>query len=322
MKKEGSLVENLLFAFNAVAPSFSIVILGNFLKHRGILTEEFVAKGNALCFNVLFPLLVFFNLYDAERIDFTYIKIIFFCIAFIFISLAILTVLIPKLVKDRRKISVIIQCMYRGNFMLYGLPFSKSLGGAQSVAMATSIMAATLPILNTLGVFVYSAFADIDEKPSTKKAFINALKNPIIWGVILGLFFYILKIPMPDFLHSAGSDVAKIATPLAFLFLGGQFEFRSAKKNINVLIAGLVTKLLVIPAIFLIPAIYMLGLRGTELIPVFIFLSAPTAITNYQMAIQFDADYELAGDYLIYSMVFSAFTLFFFIYMLRGMGFI
>ena len=315
-------MENLLFAFNAVAPSFSIVILGNFLKHRGVLTEEFVAKGNALCFQVLFPLLVFFNLYDAKRIDFTYIKTILFCIAFIFISVAVLTLLIPRFVKDKRQISVIIQCMYRGNFMLYGLPFSQSLGGAQSVAMATSIMAATLPILNTMGLFVYSAFADEGEKPSAKKAFVSALKNPIIWGVLFGLSFYLLKIPMPAFLHTAGNDVAKIATPLAFLFLGGQFELRSARKNLKVLLVGLVTKLIIMPTIFLIPAIYGLGLRGTDLIPVFIFLSAPTAITNYQMAIQFNADHELAGDYLIYSMVFSAFTLFFFIYMLRGMGFI
>lgn len=315
-------MENLIFAFNAVAPSFSIVILGYLLKRRGVLSEDFVSKGNALCFNILFPLLVFFNLYDAASIDFTYIKIILFCMGVIFSSAAILTLLIPKFVRDRRKIGVMIQCMYRGNFMLYGLPFSKSLGGAQSVAMATSIMAATLPILNTLGVFVYSAFSDTGEKASTKKAFMNALKNPIIWGVIFGLLFYILKLPMPHFLHTAGNDVAKTATPLAFLFLGGQFEFRSAKRNLKELAIGLTTKLVLLPIIFLFPAVYLLGLRGTDLIPVFIFVSAPTAITNYQMAIQFDADYELAGDFLIYSMLFSALTLFFFIYILRGMGLI
>ncbi|MDD4844127.1 MAG: AEC family transporter [Anaerotignum sp.] len=315
-------MENLIFAFNAVAPSFSIVILGNVLKRRGILTEDFVARGNALCFNVLFPLLVFFNLYDAVSIDFTYVKIILFCIGVILISVGILTAVIPRFVKDRRKIGVMIQCMYRGNFMLYGLPFSKALGGAPSLTLATSIMAATLPILNTMGVFVYAAFADMGEKPSAKKAFVNALKNPIIWGVILGLLFYILKLPMPNFLHTAGNDVAKIATPLAFLFLGGQFEFRSAKKNIKELCVGLITKLVIVPVIFLCAAVQLLHLSGTELIPVFIFVSAPTAITNYQMAIQFDADYELAGDFLIYSMIFSAFTLFFFIYVLRNMGLI
>lgn len=315
-------MENLIFAFNAVAPSFSIVILGFFLKRRGILSDDFITKGNALCFKILFPLLVFFNLYDAKSIDFTYIKIIVFCIGVILLSVAVLTFLTPKFIKERQKVGVMIQCMYRGNFMLYGLPFSKSLGGEPSVALATSIMAATLPILNTLGVFVYSAFADMGEKPSVKKAFVNALKNPIIWGVIFGLIFYCFKLPMPGFLHTAGNDVAKIATPLAFLFLGGQFEFRSAKKNMMELAIGLTTKLVIVPVIFLLVAVQFFHIRGIELIPVFIFLSAPTAITNYQMAIQFDADYELAGDFLIYSMIFSAFTLFCFIYALRGMGLI
>lgn len=315
-------MENLVFAFNAVAPSFSIVFFGFLLKRWGIFTDEFITKGNELCFKILFPLLVFFNLYDAKTIDFTYIKIIGFCIGVIFVSVFILSLWIPRFIKERKKVGVMIQCMYRGNFMLYGLPFSKSLGGEPSVALATSIMAATLPILNTLGVFVYSAFADIGEKPSSKMAFLNALKNPIIWGVIGGLFFYIFKLPMPGFIHTAGNDVAKIATPLAFLFLGGQFEFRSAKKNMKELAIGLITKLIIVPVIFLWVAVQMFHIRGIDLIPVFIFLSAPTAITNYQMALQFDADYELAGDFLIYSMIFSAFTIFFFIYALCRMGLI
>lgn len=315
-------MENLKFAFDAVAPTFSIVLLGFLLKRMGILAEDFIAKGNALCFKLLFPLLVFFNLYDAQSINFTYIKVILFCVGVVLVSVVILTLLVPKFVKDGGKVGVMIQCMYRGNFMLYGLPFSKSLGGEPSVALATSIMAATLPILNTLGVFVYSAFAEAGEKPSFKKAFLNALKNPIIWGVIFGLIFYILHLPLPAFIHTAGVDVAKTATPLAFLFLGGQFELRSAKRNIKALAIGLTTKLIIFPGIFLWVAVQIFDIRGTDLIPVFIFLSAPTAITNYQMALQFDADYELAGDFLIYSMVFSAFTLFVFIYLLRGMGLI
>ncbi|MFV0314811.1 MAG: AEC family transporter [Anaerotignum sp.] len=315
-------MENLIFAFDAVAPTFSIVFFGILLGKMDILTNDFITKGNILCFKVLFPLLVFFSLYDAQKIEFAYINIIVFCVVMILISVLVLTYLVPKFVKDRRKISVMIQCMYRGNFMLYGIPFSKSLGGEASVTLATSIMAVTLPILNSLSVFVYSAFSDVKENANVKAAFLNALRNPIIWGVIFGLLFYIFHIPMPNFVHKAGTDVAQIATPLAFLLLGGQFEFRSAKKNIRFLFFGIITKLMVIPAIFLWAAVQFLDISGTDLVPVFIFLSAPTAITNYQMAIQFDADYELAGDFLIYSMIFSAFTMFVYIYLLRGMGLI
>ena len=56
-------------------------------------------------------------------------------------------------------------------------------------ALATSIMAATLPLLNVIGVFVYSFFAETGEKPDLKRAAVNAMKNPIIWGVVLGAAF-------------------------------------------------------------------------------------------------------------------------------------
>ena len=65
-----------------------------------------------------------------------------------------------------------------------------------------------------------------------------------------------------------------------------------------------------------------MGITGAALVPLFIFVAAPTAITNYQMAIQFDADAELAGDFLIYSMLFSIPTMVIFIYLLRCGGWI
>lgn len=318
-------MENLIFAFHAVAPSFSIVLLGMVLKKTGILTDAFILQGNRLCFQILFPILVFFNLYDAAAIDFTYLKAIVFCVGVVLVSVTVMLLVVPRFVPDRRRTGVMIQCMYRANFMLYGLPFSQSLGGTASITLATSIMAATLPLLNTLGVFVYSAFSDasaLGGKPDVRQALMNALKNPIIWGVILGLLFYLLRMPIPDFLHTAGGDVAKTATPLAFLFLGGQFQLRSAGHNFRALAAGLTVKLILMPILFLWAAVCLFDIRGTDLIPVFIFLAAPTAITNYQMAIQYHADYELAGDFLVYSMAFSAFTLFLFIYFLRGMGLI
>ncbi len=315
-------MENLIFAGNAVAPTFVVIALGFWLKSRGILTGEFISRGNALCFQVLFPILVFFNLYDAEKIDFTYLKPILFALCVIVVCVSSLMVLVPRLVRERKQQGVLVQSVYRGNYMLYGLPFSRSLGGEPCVALATSIMAATLPLLNVIGVFVYSFFAETGEKPDLKRAAVNAMKNPIIWGVVLGAAFYGFRIPMPSFLHAAGKDLAKIVTPFSFLLLGGQFRFSSAKNHWKPLAVGIVAKLVILPVVFLWIAVSVLDIRGDTLVPVFIFLAAPTAITNYQMAVQFDADYELAGDFLVYSMVFSAFTMFFFIFFLKTWGLI
>jgi len=57
-----------------------------------------------------------------------------------------------------------------------------------------------------------------------------------------------------------------------------------------------------------------------SLVLIFIFAVVPTAISNYQMELQYDADAEPAGDFLVYSMLFSVATMF--IYILRAGGWI
>lgn len=313
-------VENLLFACNAVLPTFAIVLLGSSLKKIGVLQDTLIQQGNTLCFQVLFPILVFFNIYAAEKINISYLKLVVIALTVIAVSLLILLFVVPRVTTDRRRMSVLIQSIYRGNFMLYGLPFSQVLGGADSAAMATSIMAATLPVLNIIGVFVYSFFSEVKGKPDLKGAAVQSVKNHILWGVIIGFVFRMLNIPLPQFLDTVGMDLAGIATPLAFLLLGGQFCISSAKKNWKALMVGLGVKLVILPVVVLFVVIYGMGITGAELVPIFIFCAAPTAITNYQMAIQFDADAELAGDFLIYSMLFSVLTMFVLIYALRSGG--
>jgi len=315
-------LDHLLFALNAVLPTFVLILLGVGLKKIGILQDELIKQGNALCFQVLFPVLVFFNLYTSEQVDLSYLKLIVIALAIIGVSLVLLLWIVPCTVPDPRRRAVLVQSIYRGNYMLYGLPFSKTLGGNTSVAMATSIMAVTLPVLNIIGVFVYSYFSDGKEKPDLKHTAVQSLKNPILWGVVIGFVFRMLSVPLPQFLYTAGMDLSGVATPLAFLLLGGQFRLSSARKNWKALTIGLGTKLVLLPAVVLFIVIHWMGITGAALVPIFIFAAAPTAITNYQMAIQFDADAELAGDFLIYSMLFSILTMFCFIYFLRSGGWI
>lgn len=315
-------LENLLFACNAVLPTFAIILLGVGLKKIGVLQDALIRQGNALCFQVLFPVLVFFSLYNTETVDLSYLKLILIALGIIALSLLVLLWIVPRVVSDRRRMAVLIQSIYRGNFMLYGLPFSKTLGGATSVAMATSMMAVTLPVLNVIGVFVYSLFSEVKEKPDLKHTAAQSLKNPILWGVVIGFVCRMLAVPLPEFLYSAGMDLSGIATPFAFLLLGGQFHLSSAKRNWKALLVGVGTKLVILPVVVLFLSIYGMGITGTALVPIFIFVAAPTAITNYQMAVQFDADAELAGDFLIYSMLFSILTMFVFIYVLRSGGWI
>ena len=150
-----------LFAAETVVPTVCILLCGYGARKRGLLTKEFIQQGDRLCFSLLFPLLVFWNLYQGQNNKMDHIqygKVILLSCLIVLISAIIGMLIVPKVVKERTSIPVIIQSLYRGNFMLYGLPFSEILGGTECLKLATAMTAATLPLLNIIAIFQFSYY--------------------------------------------------------------------------------------------------------------------------------------------------------------------
>lgn len=315
-------MQDFLFAVEAMFPTVCILFCGYILREKGLFSEEFLKQGDKLCFAFLFPVLVFWNLYHGRNNIIRYEqygKVIFFVYVVILFSAVAGMIIVPRIVKERKAVPVIIQSLYRGNFMLYGLPFSEILGGTECLLMATAMTAATLPLLNAIAIFQFAYYTG-NVKQSWKSIFWNILKNPIIWGVLAGLLFQWGNVYLPEMVETAVSDLAKIATPLAFLILGARFRFKSVEKNRKELFWILLVKLWIMPFLYLLLCIYGLQMEKTALIPIFIFVAAPTAITTYQLAIQYDAESELAGNVVVYSLFFSTITMFLFIYWMGHLG--
>ena len=188
-------MEEMIFALEAVLPFVFMLACGYFLKRRGILTENFRQQGDALCFRFLFPVLVFQNIYTAEMPQTSIWRPIWFAIGVMVSSLLIFWLAVQQKKKDHRKIPVIIQSLYRGNFMIYGIPFSLRLGGEEAALIATAMTAVTLPLLNIAAIATYARYTE-GEKVQWKDTVMQILKNPIIWGVLLGVLFFRLQIPI------------------------------------------------------------------------------------------------------------------------------
>lgn len=302
----------MVYALQAVLPFVFMLACGYFLRKCGILTETFRQQGDNLCFRFLFPILVFQNIYTGEIPETGIWRPIWFAVGVMMSSLLIFWLLVPLLEKDRRKIPVIIQSLYRGNFMIYGIPFSMRLGGEEAALIATAMTAVTLPLLNVAAIVTYARYAE-GEKVQWKQVVLQILKNPIIWGVLLGVLFFQFQIPLWEPVESTCSDLAKIATPLSFLLLGSRFSGEIVVSNRRTMYYMILVKQWIMPAIYLFFAIEIFHFSSVELVPVLIFLTAPGAITTYQLAIQFHADEVLAGAFVVYSMVVSVFSIFFFV---------
>ena len=315
-------MEAVRYALQAVLPVALLLLLGCLMRKRGLVSEHFAAEGDHLCMRLLFPVLLFRSISQGELALDSCLRSIAFAYGILAVSLLAGILLIPRLVRDRNQIAVVIQSLYRGNFTLYGIPFSQLLGGSGAAAAASAIAAATLPVLNIAAVVMYAWYAG-RERRNWVQLLKGILKNPILWGVFLGLAFRPFHAALPGPLESLTASLAAMASPLAFLTLGTKlYGGRVPAEQRKLTGAVVLYKLLIMPVLVLPVAIWGFGLRGPELIPVFLFAAAPSAITTYQLAGEYGADDLLAGSIVTISTLFSSVTLCVFEKMKKNLSFI
>lgn len=310
-------MENLLFSINVVLPIFLLMCLGAFFKKIELVDTPFLAKANNFAFKALLPVLLFNNIYKSEISEEVNIKLIFLAVSIVFITIGMLFILVPKFEKDNRNRGVIIQGLYRSNFVLFGVALCTNMFGESGLGVVTTLVAIIIPIYNFMAVIILDIYAN--DKSDIKKTIINIMKNPLIVASILGIIASSLGIKFPSFLEKTISDVAKTATPIALMVLGGDIEIKNIGKNlkyINIVILG---KLFIIPAIVSFVT-YLFGFRGPELSAIFSMVAPPVAISSYTMAQQYDCNYELAGQLVFVSTLLSPFSIFIFIYFFRTVG--
>jgi malate permease and related proteins len=313
-------MENLIFSFNVVIPVFLVVAVGYFIRRIEMVDDKFVNTAIKFNFKVGLSTLIFKNIYQSNLVEVFNLKLVFFTFLCIVGVVVILFLTVPLFVKDRRKASAMIHTMYRSNFVLLGLPIAINMFGQSNIAPVALLMPIAIPTYNILAVVILSLF---DEKsPEGRQAKIKSttiaiITNPLILGSMVGLTAQLFSLKLPLFLEKAIFDIASLGTPLALITLGAQFNFNSALKNLQYSIVATIGRLVVIPFIVVLLG-FLVGFKGYELGALFILFSSPTAISSYVMAKEMNSDHDLTGDVVLLSTLFSIFTIFAGIYLLRS----
>lgn len=190
-------------------------------------------------------------------------------------------------------------------------------------------------------------------KHGIKNILLNIVKNPLIIGVVLGLVFVGIReieracgcIELVEvdgkmvemvcfrlnkqfkFLYTGISDLKAIASPLALIVLGGQFEFSAVKGMTKEIIVGTVWRVVLAPLIGIgvavllstytpilnnLNAVYptMLALFGT-----------PVAVSSAIMAGEMKNDEQLATQLVVWTSISSIVTIFITVFILMSCGF-
>ena len=315
-------MENFLLALNVVLPIFFIMTLGFFLKKIQMVDENSLNIMNRLVFRVFMSTLLFLNVYnigDFSKLSIDNLKLLAYAFSSILIVLFLAWLIyIPK-VKDKKKLSVLIQGVYRGNFVLFGLAIADSLYGKESLGTVSLLTAIVIPTFNVIAVILLEYYSgnEVNKIKLIKQVF----KNPLIIATLTAIVFLVLKINIPKPVYKAIGDISKIATPLAFLVLGAGLKFGNILKNLKYLISVNILRLIGNPLIT-VGLGKLLGFQGIELVALLSMSACPTAVVSYTMAKEMNADGDLAGEIVATTSILSIFTIFCWVLILKNLSWI
>lgn len=312
-------MSNLYLAFSVVFPLFCMMALGYFLSAVKVFNGPFLKQLNSICFKVFLPIVLFMNIYQSDFKALFSPKLIIFAVVSLCIIYAVLMLVVPRLVKDNRDRGVVVQGIFRSNYILFGLPVTTSLAGAQGASVTSILFPFVVPLFNMLSIIALETWSD--KKTNASSVVKEVVKNPLIIASVIAFLFVITGIKLPALVESTVSDISKVATPLALIALGGSFSFKSLGNSPKILTFSVLCRLIIVP-LFGIAASVLLGFRGVQLVSLMCMFSSPTAVSSYTMAQSAGANDELAAQIVVVNSAFSILTVFTWITVLKSLALI
>ena len=313
------MTDNLMTSMNVVFPLFLIMALGYVLRHTGITTAAFNEIAAKLCFKVVLPVSIFNSIVSAGIKNAVNPRLSFWAVALFLIITAVSFVPTMLVSREPAKRGVLLQCAVRSNFVYIGLPIVENLFGSDGNAVAAGILPVIVIVYNVAAVVILASFSGGKQKIHLRSLAGSIFKNPLIIGAAAGVLYSLSGFPVPVLAQNTLSSIGRMATPLALLSLGGNFEWKAFGKNIGYIAFGTVMRNVITPLIALTAAVFI-GFRGPELCVLLVEFAAPVAISSYPMAAQMNGDGELAGQLVVSTTALSIATMFLGVFLLKTCG--
>ena len=309
-------MENLILSFKVIAPLMLLLLVGVFLKKIGFISDMVNKSMNKVVSQFFLPLLIFKNIINCDPDEVFNVKLIIFVVVGIFVEFLVSILLVHFLTQDRKKMGVMIQGMFRSNYVIFGPPVAISLYDDQGAAAAAILAMAVIPCFNVLAVVALEMYNGNSVNPLNilKKT----LKNPLIIASVLGIVFSLFKIKIPELIYDPLLDLAGCATPLAFIFLGATFTFGSIKDHWKELFSVVSCRLILYP-IVLITIASLLGFEGVLLVVILTVFASPTAVASFSLAQTLGGDDKLAVNIVVFTSILSIVTMFLWILILKSL---
>ncbi len=320
-------MENLIFSLNATLPIFALMILGYIFNKIGIIDEKAAAWMNKFVFKIALPVLVFEDLESQDFAGTWNGKFVLFCFVVTSLSIIIISLLSLFVIKDKAERGEFIQSSYRSSAALLGIAFIHNIYGEASSGMAPLMILGSVPLYNIFAVIVLMVTAQNtesssnDKKKLIKNTLYGIITNPIILGIVIGLIWSLIKIPMPKMCGTIVSNIAALATPLGLMSMGATFDLKKAAGKVKTALVASIIKLFVLVAIFM-PIAVRMGFAGEEIVAILVMLGSATTVSCYIMAKSMGHEGTLSSSVIMMTTFGCSFSLTFWLFIFKTLNII
>ncbi len=281
----------MLPVLQATLPVFAIIVLGFGLRKGGFIAADKWSAVEDLCFYMLFPALLAKTMIEAdlsgiEAGAFTLTLVV--SVAIIGGTVLALWPLLRRVLGTRPpQFSTIYQTITRWHGFI-ALAIVLNLYGSDGAALIAIVFAILVPILQVSNIMVLAAFSD--KKADFRVVALTIVRNPLIWGIGLGLLLNGTALWPP--IMSTLDLLGRSALGMSLLALGAGLSLKAAMHPSKEMLIGIIGKLLFTPLVMMSVA-YAFGITGLERNVLLIAASVPTAMNGYVLARKMGGDAEL-----------------------------
>ena len=306
-----------MISANAVLPMCLVMALGYGTRRLGWIRREEISAINKIAFRIFLPCLLYYNVYCSDLSGSFDPLLMAYAVGGVLLTFGLslgYTLLTEKLPERR---GVMIQGMFRSNYVIMGIPVATALLGADQLGTVSILIAVVVPLFNMLSVVVLEVFRG--QKPKPLHILGQIAKNPLVIGSVLGILTLAAGIRLPHILEQTIQNISAIASPLQLFLLGAFFQFSGLKTYRRELVTVSAAKLIVAPGLFL-GLGALLGFRGVAFVSLIGVFASPTAVNSFTMAQQMGGDAELAGDIVVTTSAVSILTMCLWIFLFKSLG--
>ena len=325
-------MNSFLFAISAVAPIIIMVAIGYLLKKIKLANADIAKALNRLVFRVFLPCMLFLNVYKMDSIGEIDLGYVAFALTVLLVIFVLGIPCVMLVTKQGARRGVLLQAVFRSNYALIGIPLAQSLFGEQGLAIATLLSAAAIPMFNILAVISLSVFGD-EQRVNVKKILLGIIKNPLILSVLAGVgalgirLLFVragISFRLADIkpVYTVLGYLSNLATPLALLVLGIQFEFSAVKEMKKEIVFGTLARTVIAPTLAIGVAYVMFREQfdGAHFAAFVAMFATPVAVSSVPMAQEMKGDAALAGQLVVWTTLASALSVFIASWLLKLAG--